>query len=223
MNRCLIISDTHFGDKGVLNFEGRRGKRFKTIEEHDEYLCRKWEDAAARLDKRGGTLYFLGDFGRPSKQIHERLASCKEDNPDTFFVWVRGNHDSDDIVLEYGPDCFHAIYDNPLWISHRVMLSHRPQIVWPGQLNVHGHTHSATLDDSRFLCASAAMVDFNFISEKQVASALGKMNKPDYRFLWEPWADMYKFDEYKTNVVKDKTGDIDLAASRAVQHLSNFI
>lgn len=116
-------------------------------------------------------------------------------------------------------DIFDEVEDNPIWISHRVLLSHRPQIVWPGQINVHGHTHAATLNDPRFLCASVAQANFMPVTDKYVASVLGKMDPPDYRFLWEPWADMYKFDKYKTDVVKDKCGNIDLAASRVLQYI----
>lgn len=218
--KYAILSDTHFAHKHMLDFERARGARFSSIEQHDEFMCRLWEDTAKKLgrQKTDTDFYFLGDLGRPSQEIHEHLIEVRASNPSVRFVWILGNHDSQETVSEY-KDIFDEVEDNPVWISHRVLLSHRPQIVWPGQVNVHGHTHAATLNDPRFLCASVAQANFMPITDKYVASVLGKMDPPDYRFLWEPWADMYKFDKYKTDVVKDKCGNIDLAASRVLQYI----
>ena len=148
--KYAILSDTHFAHKHMLDFERARGARFSSIKRHDEFMCWLWEDTAKKLgrQKTDTDFYFLGDLGKPSEEIHEHLIEVRAGNPSVRFVWICGNHDSLEIVSEY-KDIFDEVENNPVWISHRVLLSHRPQIVWPGQVNVHGHTHAATLNAPR--------------------------------------------------------------------------
>lgn len=142
-NRVFVIADTHFGHKNVIEFE-KEARPFATIEEHDDELVRRWNDTV----KKNDTVWHLGDvlFGRAAFDTLRRLNGVKK--------LVLGNHDHYPTAdyLEH----FNAVYG---CVKLRgCIFSHIP--VHPYQLgrfkaNVHGHMHSATMDDPRYICVSA--------------------------------------------------------------------
>ena len=81
--RIFITSDSHFGHKKILEFEGKK-RPFKTIEEHDEALIERWNEVVNKRD----TVWHLGDFcfSEKSLEIAGRLNGIKK--------FVLGNHDT---------------------------------------------------------------------------------------------------------------------------------
>jgi calcineurin-like phosphoesterase family protein len=218
MPNFLITSDWHFGHandvntKGILAFE--RGNKFNTIQEHDKYITEcieKWLHKLATED----TFYFLGDFGRPdSKTLSELVrifveAKCHK-------VAIRGNHDHE-TETEIMKTLFDKVYDYPIYISNRIVLSHFPCNVWKDQINIHGHLHGSVLNSPNHVCASIHVAQYQPINNHIVNGCLGRLPKYNRRFLWEPWADKYQFTQKKEDVVYDKDRNIDLAASRVIQ------
>lgn len=210
----LCSSDWHFNNKEFLKFE--RGSKFATIQEHDRYiveLIRKWLKKLAKDD----IFYFLGDFGRPTNETITELgaifgeACCKT-------VAIRGNHDRE-TETEIMKTLFDEVYDYPIWISHRIVLSHFPCAVWKDQLNIHGHLHGSVLDSPNHLCASLHVAGYQPINNNIANGCLGRLPKYNRRFLWEPWADKYRVTQKKEDCIYDKDGNIDLAASRVMQYL----
>ena len=152
----LISSDWHFNHSndtntgGILKFE--RGNKFATIQEHDRYiveLIRKWLKKLTKDD----TFYFLGDFGRPTNETLAELgeifgkARCKT-------VAIRGNHDheSETAIMRI---FFDEVHDYPVYISDRIILSHRPHVEMDTSvLNISGHLHGSTLNLPNYMCAS---------------------------------------------------------------------
>lgn len=210
----LCSSDWHFNHKEILKFE--RGSKFATIQEHDRYiveLIRKWLKKLAKDD----IFYFLGDFGRPTNETITELgaifgeACCKT-------VAIRGNHDHE-TETEIMKTLFDEVYDYPIWISHRIVLSHFPCAVWKDQLNIHGHLHGSVLDSPNHLCASLHVAGYQPINNNIANGCLGRLPKYNRRFLWEPWADKYRVTQKKEDCIYDKDGNIDLAASRVMQYL----
>lgn len=211
----LCSSDWHFNHKEFLKFE--RGSKFATIQEHDRYiveLIRKWLKKLAKDD----IFYFLGDFGRPTNETITELgaifgeACCKT-------VAIRGNHDHE-TETEIMKTLFDEVYDYPIWISHRIVLSHFPCAVWKDQLNIHGHLHGSVLDSPNHLCASLHVAGYQPINNSIANGCLGRLPKYNRRFLWEPWADKYRFTQKNEDCIYDKDGNIDLAASRVMQCLN---
>lgn len=221
MLNFIITSDWHFGHandmntKGILAFE--RGKKFNTIQEHDKYITEcieKWLHKLAPED----TFYFLGDFGRPDSKTFSELvrifveAKCHK-------VAIRGNHDHE---TETGimQTLFDEVYDYPIYISDRIILSHRPHVEMDQSvLNISGHLHGSTLNLPNYMCASIHVNGYKPITSQQTQGKLGSLPKRDIRFLWEWFAPYYKFTQKKEDVVYDKDGNIDLAASRVIQRL----
>lgn len=146
MNKIFIISDTHFGHKKIIEFEAKN-RPFATIEEHDEELVRRWNEAVNPKD----TVWHLGDvlFGRDTFPILGRLNGIKK--------LVLGNHD------KY-PTRLYLEYFNQVVGTAEVkncILSHIP--VHPSQferykLNFHGHLHGKKLQDSRYINVSAECI-----------------------------------------------------------------
>lgn len=210
----LCSSDWHFNHKEFLKFE--RGSKFATIQEHDRYIVELIRKSLKKLAK-DDIFYFLGDFGRPTNETITELgaifgeACCKT-------VAIRGNHDHE-TETEIMKTLFDEVYDYPIWISHRIVLSHFPCAVWKDQLNIHGHLHGSVLDSPNHLCASLHVAGYQPINNNIANGCLGRLPKYNRRFLWEPWADKYRFTQKKEDCIYDKDGNIDLAASRVMQYL----
>lgn len=80
---------------------------------------------------RCDTLIILGDIGNP--EYLKKLRGYK--------VLVLGNHDKG--VSNYEP-YVDEIYEGPLFISNKILLSHEP-IDLPFGINIHGHNHSGEI------------------------------------------------------------------------------
>ena len=177
-----FISDLHLGHKNILNFE--RGDKFKTVEEHDEYIISMLE----KRIKSGDTLYNLGDFcfGEVSEGILERYKNlqCKK-------ILIVGNHDRPNKLEELG--IFDEIHRNPIFLTRRILLSHEPEMCSPYVLNIHGHLHSSYLDSENHLNVNIYMQNYNLISQKYVDKKLGYLEEYNNCFGAEWYYDKYIF------------------------------
>jgi calcineurin-like phosphoesterase family protein len=142
-NRVFVIGDTHFGHKKIIDFEAA-ARPFASVEEHDAELVRRWNATVNKHD----TVWHLGDvlFGEASFAILPQLNGVKK--------LVMGNHDSYPAAkyLEHFSQICGAVQ------LRGYLLTHVP--VHPGQFhrfkgNIHGHMHSAKIDDPRYICVSA--------------------------------------------------------------------
>lgn len=165
--KTFLIGDTHFGHRNILSFKKKDGSMlrpyFSSIEEHDEYLISQWNKTVSVGDK----VYHLGDVGFKNftqlKLIFDRLNGTK--------VLIKGNHDN--FKLNQYAQIFKDVRG-----SHQLdkfILTHIP--VHPSSLdrwvaNIHGHVHSNTLDDFRYVNVSVenlddyTPIDFELIRKK---------------------------------------------------------
>lgn len=154
MPETFFIGDTHFGHKGIINFESTKPYRpFSCIQEHDEELIRRWNHAVGPKDN----VWHLGDFcfGKHNIAIAGRLNGYKR--------LVLGNHDHYGIeeYLKY----FAKIYGVAQYKG--AVLSHIP--VHPGQFdryhtNIHGHLHTNAIKDCRYVNVSCEQINLTPIS-----------------------------------------------------------
>lgn len=165
MTNIFVIADTHFGHRNILSFvdeDGRliRGSRFKSIEEHDEYMVRMWNETVRPEDH----VYHLGDvvINRRSLNICRRLNGKKR--------LVRGNHDIFK-TQEYLDVGFEEIYGVRVFPKHNLIFSHVPlhpkSLESRAWLNIHGHLHSGKvkdasgkIEDPRYRCVSVEHTDY---------------------------------------------------------------
>lgn len=110
-----LVSDTHFddSDREYMGYE-------VSTEEHFQYIIETCH--------KNDTLIHLGDVG--NKEYFKRIKSHK--------VLILGNHDH---RPGYYEDCFDEIYDGPLFVADRILLSHEPIYGLSWCINLHGHTH----------------------------------------------------------------------------------
>ena len=111
-----IFSDTHFNDvdREVMGYEISSQEQF---------------DILKRFVHKNDTLVHLGDVGDP--KYFEKLPGYK--------VLILGNHDY--TAKKFQP-YFDEIYEGPLFISRKILLSHEPVYGLNCCFNIHGHDHS---------------------------------------------------------------------------------
>ena len=135
MPSVFLVSDTHFGHKGVCHFTRSDGvtklRPFETPEEMDEFMVEAWNKKVKPTDK----VYHLGDvvINRKSLGIMRRLNGDK--------VLIRGNHD-------IFPDVEYREHFRELRAYHvmnGMILSHiplHPESLGRFGVNIHGHLHA---------------------------------------------------------------------------------
>jgi calcineurin-like phosphoesterase family protein len=167
MPAVFLVSDTHFGHKGVCHFTLNDGvtklRPWDTPEEMDEAMVKSWNERVGPKDK----VYHLGDvvINRKSLGIMRRLNGDK--------VLIRGNHDifRDDEYREHFRElrAYHVM--NGMILSH--IPIHEESLGRFG-VNIHGHLHAnrvmkagpaagkfaTRVVDPRYHCVCVEQTDF---------------------------------------------------------------
>lgn len=143
-----IFSDPHFRDSDCKLMD-------PNWIEPDEQV-----DIINKMVYKSDTFVCLGDVGNPdyAKQIRAG-----------YKVLVLGNHDK---KSDY-KDIFDEIYDGPLFIADKILLSHEPIAGLPFCLNIHGHDHNGMehySDDGHYLNLAANVCGYKPVN-------LGKLIK----------------------------------------------
>lgn len=147
-----LISDTHFEDDDCFLMD----KNWICPQEHVDIL----KESVHKCD----TLIHLGDVGNP-----EWMNQIKAHK-----VLIMGNHDT--ARTKYEP-YFDEVFDGPLMIAEKILLSHEPiqGISWA--FNIHGHDHSQlNKGDDFHLNLASNVVGWQAVSLKDIIRA-GKLNK----------------------------------------------
>lgn len=202
-------SDWHLGhgnsERGIIVFERQQ---FKTIQEHDQYLLNLFKSWAEKW-ATGSELWFLGDFGDPSYlwifDIFRGMGHT------VHFLY--GNHDRLEDFKHVGEHVDY-VHQYPVYLSHKLVVSHEPVAVYEDQINIHGHLHSAILKDDNHINANVHVANYQPISQKRLDKIFTKIPKYTRRFLYEPYAKDYVFTQPKEDAIYDRNGRIDLSASR---------
>lgn len=114
--RVWITSDTHFDDCDCKLMDPNWPSALKAARELDRYV------------EKESTLIHLGDVGDPQYMRH---IHCRHK------VLLLGNHDRG---ASYYREWFDEVYEGPLMIAEKILLSHEPVAIdWA--LNIHGHCH----------------------------------------------------------------------------------
>ena len=151
-----IISDTHFGEDDL--------KAAFSSRPDDETLLKNINSKVGKA----GVLIHLGDVG--DLDYARRLKGYK--------ILIMGNHDQSATKFE---GIFDEIYQGPLMVSERLLLSHEPiDVKWA--FNLHGHTHNAYCRRLNHLCVCADVRGYTPINFNQfMKSGLLKEAAPLHR------------------------------------------
>lgn len=134
MSKYWFISDTHFGHFNIVEYCNRP---FKTLEEMDSTLIRKWNSRV----KPGDQVFHLGDFcfkntfGGKNGEGSTNKAEFYEKQLNGKIILVCGNHDHNNsaksiissIDIMHGGSDIHCVHD--------------PVAFEVGKLNLCGHVH----------------------------------------------------------------------------------
>lgn len=161
MPQVFFTADTHFGHKNILQYEAAH-RPFKTIEEHDAELVKRWNSVVSPKD----IVYHLGDFAFGVKNI----AIAAELNGRKRLVM--GNHDCypADEYLKYFDRVFGSIYYKHYILSHIPLHPNHARVM----VNIHGHLHSRKVveathpTDPIYVCVSVEQTDLAPISYDEV-------------------------------------------------------
>lgn len=214
ITRHYFISDLHFGHENLIAWERNE---FNDVNGHDAYLMNTLKDWAIWHKDEGATLWILGDLGGPLWKIGHLIDWIH--NCGNKVGIVAGNHDQASTYQFFEDNCDY-FYQFPVYLNSRVLLSHYPQYPLPeGVVNVCGHVHGATLtDEKHYILVSAKNVDYKPYTGKKLQKKLQKVPAASKKFLYEPFAHMYKFtDKTRDDIVCDKGGVVNLNASRELR------
>lgn len=150
-----ITSDPHFGD-GAMYGKAIYGNAYDLFSN---------EARAAIINKKlykNDTLIILGDIG--DIEGLKLLKPC-------YKILILGNHDAGRGVYE---EYFNEIYEGPLVISEKIILSHEPILI-PGMINIHGHDHNSKehyrVENGYHINTAGNLVDFTKLNLKHLIEA----------------------------------------------------
>lgn len=158
MSKVWFISDCHFGHRNILKYR----PEFSSIEEHDGTIM---ENILSTVTKRD-TLIMLGDMFFTLEDLQEKGELLRK--APKVSVLVLGNHDTDTNTRAENVGQMWAMFDSVHGIITRNghWLSHAPihPIELRGKNNIHGHVHSATVPDDRYINVCCENVNYKPIS-----------------------------------------------------------
>lgn len=129
-----IYSDPHFSDPDMVELR-------KNYIGDDEQVRR----INSKVGKKD-TIIFLGDIG--NEEMVRQIRGYK--------VLIMGNHDKG--ATKY-TDIFDEVYEGPLFITEKLILSHEP-INLPFAFNIHGHDHSGWFISDNHLNVCCEHLDY---------------------------------------------------------------
>ena len=147
MSRVFVISDLHLSHKNMAINRG-----FKDEIEHDEYIIKTWNSIVTEKD----TVYVLGDITMQKTSPYKLLTRLKG-----VINVVLGNHD----YKNHSKELLNYVNSVAGMIEYKgFILTHYP--VHPSQLefryskNIHGHVHTNSLNDSRYINVCCEVIDY---------------------------------------------------------------
>lgn len=169
--QTFITSDTHFGHSNIIKYckrpykvEGgnRNPANIPEVQRMNEDILKLFDKLPADCD-----IWHLGDFwfqgGNPKVfssdelvlNIDSAVKRIKQNGRRIFLVL--GNHDNGrlnnmsyvDYYLDRG---FDKVYDSPVILEDKWILSHEPVWIEPGShfVNLYGHTHDLVIPEDYF-------------------------------------------------------------------------
>lgn len=191
-----LFSDPHFGHDRLRE---KARSQFKTIQEHDEAIVKNWNKV---INSDDTVVYILGDLGF-KEEVSKYIPQMRG-----YKILILGNHDN--YSKTFYNELFDEVYDHPLFIHSRMVLSHIPIPVEDGVFNIHGHTHDIDLDSEYHINVSAERIDYKPIPlEKMQNKLFGKYPKPNIKFLQEWYKDIQIAVKVRDDLTVDERGLID--------------
>ncbi len=156
-----LISDPHFGHENIIKYCERP---FSSVEEMDNTMIENWNSVV----NNGETVLILGDFAlsSPSKTMWygQQLKGDK--------YLIKGNHDRRGKSL-YAEGGITRLPKRVL-LKPNLILSHRPEKMEEGCINIHGHIHQYTLDSNEHVNVSVEQINYTPVLFESIVEKQGK-------------------------------------------------
>ena len=126
-----VYSDPHFSD--LDSYKLRFPDAYKSVTDYNEFINKLDKMQINNINKmcnKCDTLVILGDIG--NVECVKKLKAGRK-------ILIMGNHDCGASNYK-GDNLFDEVYEGPLFIGKRILLSHEP-IDFDFALNIHGHLH----------------------------------------------------------------------------------
>ena len=160
MSNVLFLGDAHLGHKSICKFR----TKFRDEQDHFEHVENEYHKRVTKRD----ICYFMGD----AVFTKDRAKQVKEWKGEK--VLILGNHDTDSMTILELADTFDKIYSlkkyKEFWLSHAPIHPNELR----GKINIHGHVHSATVNDPRYFNTSLENTDFSLISLLEIRNNVQK-------------------------------------------------
>jgi len=173
----FLWTDNHWNHENLIKI-ARPG--WKNSAEIEAYQINDYNNRITRTDQ---VVVFLGDLG--DKVGIERVMSQLNTG---YKILIMGNHDK--LAKAFYEQYFDEVYDHPMYYHKRILLSHLPEMVSPGVLNAHGHTHIINLDSLQHMNLSPEIMGFGLISMKIIEKRAFALPKANIKFLKEWYKDI---------------------------------
>lgn len=135
MANVLFTSDLHFGHKNIHKFR----LEVESTEHNEQRIILDWNNKVTKRD----IVYVLGDAAFTMESVHlfSALNGIK--------ILIRGNHDNLDthVYLKYFKSVEGLYKYKEFWLSHAPIHPNELR----GKVNLHGHVHYASVNDSRYV------------------------------------------------------------------------
>ena len=172
MGTVFFLGDSHFGHKKLLTFaSSSRGKRFSSIEEHDQTLEDNWN----RVVRSKDVVYHCGDVSFGNLEVLKRLRGDKK--------LIMGNHDKYGQLGAHFTNIYGALKYN--YKDLHAIITHIPvndqSLGKRFTHNIHGHSHDYNVkwhaddfslyedhEDERYLNVSVEQINYTPISLEEL-------------------------------------------------------
>jgi calcineurin-like phosphoesterase family protein len=158
INKTVHKCDTliHLGDVGNVEY-------IKQIKGYKVLLMGNHDTGVTNFKRKvTKVIYDQDKFTRD-----EAIADMKKKFPDCK-VWAVEDHDFHSPFMRwnvYADNClFDEVFEGPLMISEKILLSHEPIMGIDWALNIHGHDHSGRTSDAYHLNLASNVTGFTLIS-----------------------------------------------------------
>lgn len=167
MSKVFLISDTHWGHVNTITkFKREDGsplRDFVDVNDMNQRMLDNWNSVVGDND----IVWHLGDVTmRPKNLESQKLCKGRK-------FLIRGNHDYGLPTKAYY-EVFEKIYSMKELDGY--LLTHipiHPNSVGRWKGNIHGHMHSYSLNDPRYLCVSVERINYTPILFEKAKEMFG--------------------------------------------------
>lgn len=159
-----FAADLHLGHKNIHKYR----PEYETPELHDQAILDMLNDSVTKR----GIYYLLGDVAF----TQEAISSLSKVNAYGNIRIILGNHDIErgvkveDWVNAGFKDIYSLKKYKEFWLSHAPL--HPDEL--RGKINIHGHTHNKSMQDSRYVCVSLEQTNYKLLSLWEIRNNITK-------------------------------------------------